>query len=294
MKLVLLVGPPGSGKSTYTEMYLDENFIQTPYTIINQDKLGKIQHITEFLKASHNEENIVIDRMNFNKEQRSRYLIRAKEAGYETEIIVLHQSYETCLKRCNDRNDHPTIRDEDTAKSALGTFFRQYERPTLDEADKVTYIYPEQTLKLNTIICDLDGTLCNNDAREHLVRGGKKDWKGFFDGIPNDKLNVWCKKLLNTMRQNSIITMCSGRPETYRETTKNWLYNNKVFFDNLYMRPSNDSRSDTIIKEIILDFEILTRYNDILFAIDDRKCVIDMWRSRGITVLDCAGPKGDF
>jgi hypothetical protein len=46
-----------------------------------------------------------------------------------------------------------------------------------------------------------------------------------------------------------------------------------------------------LVKENILDFELLTRFN-ILFAIDDRQQVVDMWRRRGITALQCA--KGDF
>jgi hypothetical protein len=47
------------------------------------------------------------------------------------------------------------------------------------------------------------------------------------------------------------------------------------------------------IKEIILDFEIFPRYN-VLFAVDDRKQVIDMYRNKNIIVLDCAGEKGNF
>lgn len=289
MNIVLLVGPPGSGKSSHTEMYTNQ------YVIINQDKLGKEGHLNRFFSALENKENIVIDRMNFSKEQRDRYLVPAKAAGYSTEIIVLHQSYETCLKRCNDRNDHPTIRDEEHAKSALKSFFKAYERPRQDEANCVTYVYPEQKLKLNTIIVDLDSTLCNNDHREHFVRGTeKKNWPAFFDAMSLDTKNEWCAKIINSMRPNSIITLCSGRPDSYKELTKNWLLDNKVIYDNLYMRPNYDMRSDTVIKEIILDYEILTRYNAVLFAIDDRKCVIDMYRSRGLTVLDCAGEKGNF
>ena len=58
------------------------------------------------------------------------------------------------------------------------------------------------------------------------------------------------------------------------------------------MRPRDDHRKDDIVKEIILDFEIKTRVNNILFAVDDRQSVVDLWRNRGITTLACA--KGDF
>lgn len=57
------------------------------------------------------------------------------------------------------------------------------------------------------------------------------------------------------------------------------------------MRPRNDYRRDDIVKEIILDFEILTRYTPI-FMIDDRTQVVEMWRRRGFVCLQCA--KGNF
>ena len=55
----------------------------------------------------------------------------------------------------------------------------------------------------------------------------------------------------------------------------------------LYMRNRVDSRQDSIIKEILFDFEILTRY-DILMWFDDRQQVVDKIRSRGVTVFQVA------
>lgn len=293
-KITIFVGPPGSGKSTFAKEVLKENpeYHAIDKIYINQDLQGK-EHLNIFQSAIKHKLHIVVDRMNFDKNQRARYLNPAKEAGYETEIIVLHESLETCLKRCNERTDHPNIRDEVTARKVLDFFFSHYERPTLDEADHVEYRYPELTMKLNTVIVDLDGTLCDTSHRQHHVQGeGKKDWKSFFDGMDKDPIHKWCNTIIKSLRQNSIITLCSGRPDNFRATTKKWLEDNQVFYDNLYMRPRNDSRADTIIKEIILDFEIKTRYSDILFAIDDRQCIVDMWRSRGITCLQC--DVGDF
>ena len=47
----------------------------------------------------------------------------------------------------------------------------------------------------------------------------------------------------------------------------------------------------TIVKKEILDRDILPRW-DVLFAIDDRQQVVDMWRANGVTCLQCA--PGDF
>ena len=55
----------------------------------------------------------------------------------------------------------------------------------------------------------------------------------------------------------------------------------------LMMRPKDDKRADTETKTEIYTNEVAPFYN-VLFAIDDRKPVVDMWRGMGIPCLDCA------
>jgi hypothetical protein len=59
----------------------------------------------------------------------------------------------------------------------------------------------------------------------------------------------------------------------------------------LYMRPARDSRDDGIVKSELLDRIIADGYEPWL-AIDDRDRVVEMWRARGLTCLQCA--PGDF
>lgn len=290
-KLILMVGPPGSGKTSYCEKFKD-------FYRISQDDQGKI-HWVNFCFNIHVKNNIIVDRMGFNKQQRDRYLKPAKEAGYETEIVVIHENYETCLNRCLKRENHPTIKDETNAKSALNTFFSKYERVEDSEADKVTRIWPEG-IKDKVVICDLDGTLCNTSHREYLVKNlvvddkqvQKKNWPKFFAELCNDTPNWWCVTLLDGLDKLGVpVIYCSGRPDSYRKETEEWLSRYELTRKYLFMRNRNDSRKDSIAKEIILDFEILTRWKP-FFAIDDRTQVVQMWRSRGITTLQCA--EGNF
>lgn len=290
-KLIMLVGPPGSGKTTWRHNFHEANSGKCVY--ISQDEQGKnhLHYFTEFL--SDKIEYIILDRMNFNKIQRDRYLIPAKEAGYTTEIVVLHENYETCFARCLKREGHPTIKDEVAAKQALNTFFSKYERVQDSESDVVTRVWPEGA-KDDVVIVDLDGTLCNIDHRLHFVKkeeGKKPDWKNFFANIPGDSLNQWCGSIVFQMADMCEVIFCSGRPDNYRKVTEDWLSENCSPGYKLFMRNRHDSRKDSIAKEIILDYEILTRWKP-LFAIDDRKQVVDMWRSRGITCLQCA--PGEF
>lgn len=298
-RITILVGPPGSGKSTLSKLYVSDGYVRV--NTDDQGKQGQQKIFEEAVKASA---DIIVDRMNFDRNQRNRYLSFAKQNGYTSQVIVLHEAYKTCMDRMKLRCDHPTVKDQDTAKKALDFFFSHYERPTLDEADKVEFRYPVGD-KPSAIICDLDGTLCNIEHRRPLVNPGvevdgkiRKDWKSFFANMAYDTVNKWCADILKLMAKNHQIVYCSGRPDSFGADTANWLVENgmldqSVFPDKpcLYMRPRSDHREDSIIKEIILDFEILTRFNP-YFMIDDRKRVVDMWRRRGYVCLHC--DEGDF
>ena len=96
------------------------------------------------------------------------------------------------------------------------------------------------------------------------------------------------------------IILASGRPERTRVATEEWLQRNGVAYDDLFMRPDNDHRADTILKSQMLD-AILADGDDISFVIDDRPTVVAMWRERGLVCLQCrnwnerkAKPKGNL
>ena len=137
-EFIILVGAPGSGKTTYCEKNLKG------YIRVSQDDQGKIGQWEIFEEAIKIEAPlIVVDRMNTTKEQREKYLVFAKDRGYTTKIINFVQvPYEVCLKRVIERENHPTIKkgDERTARIAISTFFSQYENVLSNEADEIEFI----------------------------------------------------------------------------------------------------------------------------------------------------------
>lgn len=278
---------------------------------ISQDDQGKEGHMQIFDQALIKGQDIIIDRMNFNKPQRERYLGPARFAGYNTRIVVLHVPKDICLERCNNRKDHPTIKDSKDASQAVDFFFKNYERVSDDEANEVMRLGWVDKFAPECIYSDIDGTIANIEHRIRYIRPViedkeprlegiseepqkfKKDWKAFFEKMALDKVDVVCKSILDSFCSIYPIVYATGRPDNYKQETETWLEENGVRYPGslLFMRARNDMRKDDVIKEIILEFEIKTRYN-ILFALDDRDCVVGMLRRHGVKVLQVE--KGDF
>jgi predicted kinase len=284
-QLILTVAPPGAGKSTLAKEHVANGYVR-----ISQDVSGR-QHLALFEEAVKDGRDIVVDRLNFSKKQRSRYLDVAKANGYSTKIIVLHESYQVCLERCLNRKDHETIKDGDAAQSALNMFFTKYERVEDQEADSVERRWPEGP-KASACWIDIDGTLSDASAREHYLQKEKKDWAGFYSELGNDPVNEWCRALANATYYPYVkVLICTARSREYQEQTERWLHDRFVAWDEIHMRYLGDRRKDFITKEVMYEFEVKTKFN-LLFAVEDRITVIDMLRKHGVTVLDCRGEAG--
>lgn len=160
---------------------------------------------------------------------------------------------------------------------------------------------------MDAIIFDIDGTLANIDHRLHHVRGEHVDWDTFFATMRDDTPNhdvCWIAEVLASERHTSKnvngeadfdIFVCSGRPDDYRQDTETWLQE-KIphLFDEVeavLMRSSGDYRSDVVVKREMLH-NIRGQCYNVRFVVDDRQCVVDMWREEGVTCLQCA--PGDF
>ncbi len=146
-------------------------------------------------------------------------------------------------------------------------------------------------MKKNAIICDLDGTLINCEHRRHFVENGNKDWKSFLhpENIAKDTINIWCKELIFGMHHSNYkILYVTGRNENTRECTENTLFNNDLILcaDLMFMRKDGDYRQDSIVKQEIY-YEQIEPYYNVIFCVDDRRCVTKMWRSLGLICLQC-------
>jgi hypothetical protein len=150
----------------------------------------------------------------------------------------------------------------------------------------------------DTIICDLDGTLANCEHRVHHVRNKPKNWDAFYAGVRDDEINGpvlhTVSKFLFYEGGSYHIIFCSGRPERCREDTVWWLKEVAHIWDYKYttllMRKDGDHRADYIVKQEILNEHI--DKDRVLFVLDDRQQVVDMWRRNGLTCFQVA--EGNF
>lgn len=188
------------------------------------------------------------------------------------------------------------------------------------------------------IIFDLDGTLADCSHRRHFVDpsnridyllGGydgqgnllpekeyynvnsglkfKPDWKSFYKACDKDlRIESNCRLFEKLWSRNQLL-IWSGRCESVRTKTIEWLYSNininappdEGHFDSiLKMRPIGDSTPDDLLKERWLDetYEETKwgRRTPIEFVVDDRPKVLRMWQRRGIFTFDVSQGKGEF
>jgi hypothetical protein len=140
------------------------------------------------------------------------------------------------------------------------------------------------------VIFDIDGTLADVSERLPHIKKKPKDWDAFFRGIPQDKAIRSMVRLCNILYAYGLkILLCTGRREKDREETVKWLAQQGVNYHELILRPDGDRRSDVIVKrEMLAGID----RSKILFVVEDRSGVVEMWRSEGLVCLQCA--PGEF
>ncbi|MEK7858147.1 MAG: hypothetical protein AAB320_03315 [Elusimicrobiota bacterium] len=144
--------------------------------------------------------------------------------------------------------------------------------------------------KKDTIVFDLDGTIADIAHRVHLVKRPRPDWPRFFKSCSGDKVNAWCLELAKAMAAAGYkIVVVSARSREAAQETKDWFAQHwdpaGFKYSVELIRAQGDSTPDQILKQAWLNTSGLL--DRILFVVDDRTRVVDMWRANGLTCLQC-------
>ena len=136
------------------------------------------------------------------------------------------------------------------------------------------------------VIIDIDNTLsiATDRFKQAEQENGKTDWDFVHapENLIKDKPNLPMIELAKNYKENNFeVIVLTGRPESTKKITKEWLQKYKIPYDKLYMRSWEDNfLKAPDFKRKIYETEIK---ENVFCAYDDDQRVIDVWIDLGIT-----------
>lgn len=282
MKLLILSGLPGSGKSTWAKQFVSDN---KDWVRVNRDDLRNMRGtywipkqedmITDMedqcvLSAFRNGLNVVLDSTNLNADRnKSRYL-KYKESF--PELTVEYKFIETPIEECIKRD---LVRPNSVGGKIITRMYEKYIAPA-------PAVYTEDKSLPRCVIFDVDGTLAKMNGR------GPFEW----DRVGEDTLNYPVVQLARMIPEDIKVIIFTGRDGVCLPQTMKWLDDHRITYDELFIRPAGNTEKDSIIKRRLFEEHIRGKYY-CEFVVDDRDQVVAMWRKEiGLTCFQV--DYGDF
>lgn len=286
-KLLILVGAPGSGKSTFARYFLrtEDNWIR-----VNRDDFRLMQfgdslmipfyeeRISKMVEASvltllKSDTNVIIDATNTSL-RTIEDMIHTYTEYVDISFKVFDLPVDELVKRCDKRYEETgKFISKSVVERNVANLKHTLEKfdfaPIPRKVQVATTSYATQDKNLpKAVICDLDGTLSLLNGRDPYNAAT----------CDNDLLNEPVAAVLKMAKQRGYqVILLSGREDKFREPTVRFLNKHQIGYDLLLMRTSNDFRKDNIIKRELFESEIQGKYF-VEFLLDDRNQVVDMWR----------------
>lgn len=152
------------------------------------------------------------------------------------------------------------------------------------------------------IVVDIDGTIARVGDRLKHIQKDDPDWDSFYNECSEDEPIREVIDLVKEWSKKYLILYCTGRRESTREATKQWIAK-WVHGDprilpvdkSLAMRSNGDKRHDIKVKPEILKNALDNlglRMDNIAFVLEDRNSMVKHWREMGLVCLQVAD--GDF
>lgn len=278
IKVYLTKGLPGSGKSTWAKKIIDES--PNGYKRVNKDDMRAMldngKHSTDsekfvlevrdaiILMAISKGKHVIVDDTNLapKHEARIRELIKGKAE------LVVQDFTDVPLQTCIERD---LKRSSPVGEKVIRAMYKQFLMKT--------EVYTEDASLPKAIIVDIDGTLAKMNGR------GPFEW----NRVKEDSCNEVVKGLVNAYPHSVIVF--SGRDAICKQDTIDWLIQNEIKFNSLFMRDEGNGEKDAIIKRRMFEQNVRGKYF-VEYVLDDRNQVVEMWRNIGLTCLQVA--EGDF
>ncbi len=293
LKVIMTIGLPGSGKTTWAKEFVKNN---PSYKRINKDDLRSlldgednftkenekfvIKTEEQLIRLCLSEnKNVILDNTHLVNKHKNRIqeLISAYKKGKNLSIELEIKSFiETPLEICIQRD---LIRPNSLGAEKITDMWFKYRKDNglVPNIDYQTWMAVNPDLP-TCVISDIDGTLA--------LRGDRGIYE--FEKANLDKVSEPVRDLVNNQKKNGdTVVIMSAREDKFQAITEQWLKDNGVQYDHIYMRPTGDMREDSKIKEDLYNRWILNRYN-VRWVVDDRNRVCGLWRKLSLLCLQVA------
>jgi hypothetical protein len=228
------------------------------------------------MQALDNGKNVIVDAMHLSP----KHFLNIQELVGKKATVVIKSFMDVPIETCIARD---LARARSVGEKVIRACYKDYLKANSLEEPKVEPVPYDESLP-DAIICDLDGTVANNDWRDPY-NTDYCDEDGIYDVVVNLALRE------TTLTNRVSLYFVSGREEKARVPTTKWLDEHQIIYDGLFMRRTNDHRGDFDIKKEIYEREFKGKFN-VLYVLDDRNQTVGMWRGLGLTCLQVA--PGDF
>ena len=139
-------------------------------------------------------------------------------------------------------------------------------------------------------IFDLDGTLADDSHRwHHVQRSG--DWDSYYAAASADKPIHHVIEIAKALHVAGYsIVIITGRSESIRRETEDWLLQHGILFDELIMRKRTDRRKNSELKLEALEDLVLRGYLP-LMVFEDLSAAVKVYREAGVPCAQVADPE---
>jgi predicted kinase len=282
-KLIVTVGIPNSGKTTWAERMVDTG-VAGRVVNVNRDDLrlemfdrkksdkGKWKHEAEVVaernrrieEALAQGKTVISSDTNFSAHHMEYFKQLAKKHGavFEKKYFYIPVS---------EAEERDAKRPDGVGPKVIRRFWR----------DHIIQEYEWREGLTEVILCDLDGTIARAVDRDIFQE----------QHVERDEYieTVGTAVQLMAKHYGAKLFITSGRHEGCKDATERWLKKHNFKYDAIYMRPNPITKghepADYLVKQKFFD-EINPSYN-IRCVFDDRMQICDLWRELGIQVFQC-------
>lgn len=280
-KLIITKGLPGSGKTTWAKAEMAKH--PKKYIRLNRDEFRRAclsadtgfssltekfitdLQITSIKNLIGSAFDIIIDDTNLNPKT----IKGLQDACGNMYDVVIQDFTNVPVYECIARD---LKREFSVGAKVIYKMYAKYLAPLRVSANNNV---PIGYVREKAVICDIDGTLADLSDRDPMRT----------DLSDSDTPNPAILEILNRFKADYKLIFITGRHEKYKLITEQFISKCGITDYLLFMREAAlPDLEDAVLKQDIY-FSHVHPFFDVLFVLEDRARVVDMWRSTGLKTL---------